>query len=140
MRRNSKQERDKEFRDNARSLRAWKKFHREERDAVLAGPHAATLAELFRAFANIECVKPAQLIGFIGAIDWGSIDYETRLTVLHEVNNAITKFREKQGLEPIDDALPGEPPRAFEIIRRIITSFPRARGGPPESPVNTEGK
>jgi hypothetical protein len=131
---------EKKLVDDARLLRAWKKFHREERDAVLAGPHAATLAELFRAFANIECVKPAQLIGFIGAIDWGSIDYETRLTVLHEVNNAITKFREKQGLEPIDDALPGEPPRAFEIIRRIITSFPRARGGPPESPVNTEGK
>src|SRR5262249_37053741 len=99
---------EKELADNARLLRAWKRFHREERDAVLAGPHARTLAELFRMFANLKHVKPAQLIGFVGAIDWAAIDYQTRLTVLHEINNAITKFREKRGLEPIDDALPGE--------------------------------
>jgi hypothetical protein len=131
---------EKKLVDDARLLRAWKKFHREERDAVLAGPHATTLAELFRAFANIECVRPAQLIGFIGAIDWGSIDYETRLTVLHEVNATITRYREKCGLDPIDDPLPGAPSNAFQIIRGIITSFPHARGGPPESPANTKGK
>jgi uncharacterized protein YbjT (DUF2867 family) len=34
--------------DDARLLRASKKFHREEREAVLAGPHRAVLAELFR--------------------------------------------------------------------------------------------
>jgi hypothetical protein len=55
--------------------------HREEFTAVLVGPHARTLAELFRAFSAIECVKPAQLIGFVGAIDWGAIDYQTRLVV-----------------------------------------------------------
>jgi hypothetical protein len=120
-----KSERDKELADNERLLRWWKAWHREERDAALAGPHAVTLAELFRAFANIECVKPAQLIGFIGTIDWGSIDYETRLTTLHEVNAAITRYREKRGLEPIDDPLPGAPPNAFQAIRKIlITEFP----------------
>src|SRR6516164_131121 len=49
MRRNSKQERERELADNARLLRWWKAWHREQRDAVLAGPHARTLAELFRA-------------------------------------------------------------------------------------------
>src|SRR5262249_14705322 len=116
---------EKEIRDSARLLRAWKKFHREERDAVLAGPYAVTLAELFRMFANLKHVQPAQLIGFIGAIDWSAIDYQTRLTVLHEVNSAITKFREKRGLEPIDDPLPGAAPNAFQAIRKILTTeFP----------------
>src|SRR5262245_45846624 len=115
---------DKELADNARLLRAWKNFHREEREAVLAGPYARTLAELFRMFTNLQHVHSAQLIGFIGAIDWAAIDYQTRLTVLHEVNAAITKWRERQGLAPIDDPLPGAPANAFQTLRKIITEFP----------------
>src|SRR5262249_36988347 len=64
---------EKELADNARLLRAWKRFHRDERDAALSGPHARTLAELFRMFANLKHVQPAQLIGFVGAIDWAAI-------------------------------------------------------------------
>jgi hypothetical protein len=122
--RHSKQERERERAGDAKMFRAWKKFHREEREAVLSGPYATMLAELFRMFANIDCVQPAQLIGFIGAIDWGSIDFETRLTVLHEVNAAIAKLREKRGLPPIDDPLPGAPPNAYQIIRKILTESP----------------
>jgi len=115
-------QKEKELRDNARLLRAWKKFHHEEREAALAGPYAVTLAELFRMFANLVHVQPAQLIGFIGAIDWAAIDFQTRLTVLHELNTAITKFREKRGLEPIDDPLPRQPDSPFRIIK--ATLFP----------------
>jgi len=132
MRNRSKTEKEKQLADNARLLRWSKAWHREQREAVLAGPYAATLAELVRAFSAIEHVKPAQLIGFIGAIDWGSIDYQTRLTILHEVNEAIVKFRESQKLDPIDDPLPGAPPNAFQVIRKILTQFPASRGGPPE--------
>jgi hypothetical protein len=114
--------------DDQRLLRAWKKFHAEEKAAVLAGPYATTLAELFKAFANIECVKPAQLIGLIAAVDWGSLDYETRLTTLHEVNAAITRYRERCGLDSISDPLPGAPPNAFQVIRKIITEFPASAG------------
>jgi hypothetical protein len=109
---------EKKLADDARLVRAWKKFHREEKDAVLAGPYARTLGELFRMFANLECVQPAQLIGFIGAIDWSAIDCQIRLVVLHELNTAITKFREKRGLEPIDDSVTDEPP--FRTIKAII--------------------
>ena len=113
-------QKEKELRDNARLLRAWKKFHHEEREAALAGPCAVTLAELFRMFANLVHVQPAQLIGFIGAIDWAAIDFQTRLTVLHELNTAITKFREMRGLEPIDDPLPRQPDSPFRIIKAIL--------------------
>jgi hypothetical protein len=122
----------KKLADDARLLRAWRKFHREEREAVLAGPYSVTLGELFRMFANLKHVQPAQLIGFIGAIDWAAIDYQTRLTVLHEVNAAITARRNRQGLNPIDDPLPGAPPNAFQVIRGIVTKFPASRGDPPE--------
>jgi hypothetical protein len=114
--------------DDARLVRAWKKFHAEEKAAVLAGPYSATLVELFRMFSAIEHVTPAQLVGFIGAIDWSAIDYQTRLTVMHEVNAMIAKFREKRGLEPINDPLPGQPDNAFRIIKNLFNSFPPCAG------------
>ena len=115
-----KSDKDKNLAERNSFLRAWRAWHREQREVVLSGPHAATLAELFRMFSNIECVQPAQLVGFIGAIDWSAIDYETRLTVLSEVNSAITEFRDRQGLDPISDPLPGAPPNAFQLIREIL--------------------
>src|SRR5262245_30576130 len=110
--------------DDPRLLRAWKKFHRKEREAVLAGPHGAVLAELFRMFKNLQHVQPSQLIGFTRSIAWTSVDYDTRLTVLHELNSAITAFREKRGLEPIDDSLPGKPDTPFRAIKTIMFSPP----------------
>ena len=120
--------REKKLADDARLMRAWCACHREEREAALAGPYAVTLAELFRMFANLVHVQPAQLVGFIGAIDWAAIDYQTRLVVLHEINNAITVYREKRGLEPISDPLQGAPFNAFQRIRAIM--FPASAGEP----------
>ena len=120
---------EKEIRDNARLLRAWKKFHREEREAVLAGPHSAVLSELFRMFKNLEHLRPAQLIGFTQSIDWTAIDYDTKLVVVHEINNAITAFREKRGLELIDDSLPGQIDTRFRTIKAIVlTPSPHCEG------------
>jgi len=112
------EKKDKKLADNERLLRWWKKFHREEREAALVGPHGAALAELFRMFKNLQHVRPTQVIGFARSIDWSAIDFDTRLVVLHEVNAAITKFREKRGLEPIDDTVEDEPP--FRTLKAIL--------------------
>ena len=122
---------EKKLADDARLLRWFRAFHREEKAAVLAGPHARTLVELFRAFAAVEHVKPVQLIGFINAIDWGGIDHQTRLIVLHELSTAIVRLREKRGLPPFDDPLWDAPPNAFQIIRKIMTEFPASPQGRP---------
>jgi len=132
-----KSEKDKKLANDARLLRWWRAWHREERDAVLSGPHARTLAELFRAFSAIDCIQPSQLVGFIGAIDWSAIDYQTRLVVLHELNRSITKLRESQKLDPIDDPVDDDaPPNAFQVIRGILLSqsFPQSRESPSEHP------
>jgi len=132
-----KSEKDKKLANDARLLRWWRAWHREERDAVLSGPHARTLAELFRAFSAIDCIQPSQLVGFIGAIDWSAIDYQTRLFVLHELNRSITKLRESQKLDPIDDPVDDDaPPNAFQVIRGILLSqsFPQSRESPSEHP------
>jgi hypothetical protein len=130
MKHRKSEKEQKKLADDARLLRWWRAWHREQREAVLAGPHARTLAELFRMFSTIEHVSPAQLVGFVSAIDWSAIDYQTRLTVLSELNSAITKFREKRGLKPIDDPLPGQPDNAFRIIKNLLNSFPQPREEP----------
>lgn len=121
-------DKEKELADASRLLRAWRRWHREEREEALASPHGTVLHELFHMFANLKHIQPMQLIGYVQSIDWDSIDYNTRLTVIHELNNAITRFREKRGLEPIDDALPGEPDTPFRMIKAIVLApSPHAR-------------
>ena len=115
-RRNTAQE--KKLADNERLLRWWKKVHREEREAVLAGPHSVVLGELFRMFKNLQHVRPAQLLGFARSIDWAAIDADTKLVTLHELNAAITRLREKHNMEPIDDTVSDEPP--FRMIKAIM--------------------
>jgi hypothetical protein len=115
-RRNTAQE--KKLADDARLLRWWKAWHREQRQAALSGPHAASLGELFRMLDNLQHIQPSQLIGLTRFIDWTVIDADTKLTVLHEINISITRFREKRGLEPIDDTVSDEPP--FRVIKAIL--------------------
>jgi hypothetical protein len=129
MRRNSKQKRERACAGDAKMFRAWKKFHREKREAVLTGPHGAVLNELFCMLDNLQHVQPPQLIGLTRSIDWASIDYNTRLVVLHETNTAIATLREKRGLEPINDNLPNEPDAPFRTIKAIVlTPSPRCEG------------
>jgi hypothetical protein len=118
VQRSRSEKKDKKLADNERLLRWWKKFHAEEKAAVLAGPHGAVLSELFRMFKNLQHVQPSQLIGLVGSIDWAVIDTNTKLVTLHELNTAITRLREKHNLEPIDDSVEGEPP--FRVIKAIL--------------------
>ncbi len=121
----------KKLADDARLLRAWKNWHREQLNDMLAGPHGVVLGELFRMFKNLEHIQPSQLIGCTRAINWAAIDYDTRLTVLHELNNSITAFRTKRGAEPINDNLFDQPDTPFRVIRAIIHQFPRVRDAAP---------
>jgi hypothetical protein len=86
---------DKKLADDARLLRWWKAWHREQREAVLAGPHGVALSELFRMFENLRHAQPSQLSGFARSINWSTIDYDTKLVVVHELNTAIAAFRKR---------------------------------------------
>jgi hypothetical protein len=64
-----------------------------------------------------------ELVNFIAKQNWSEVDAETRFVALHEISAAITKRRERAGLESIDDALPGERLTAFQLIKPLL-SFP----------------
>ena len=127
MRRNSKQEREHELADQARLTRVWRAWHFEQLEEALLGLHGGVLERLMVQLKELRTAR--ELVNFISAQDWSVVDDDTRAIVLHQINRAITALRERQGLAPIDDALPGKPLTAFQIIREIITKVSPPRCG-----------
>ena len=112
---------DKELADNAKLLRAWCRWHRERLEEALVGMRRDVLGRLTAQLKQLRSAR--ELIKFSEAQDWNTIDYDTRLIALHEINNAIMKFRELNALPPIDDPLPGAHANAFLRIKEHV--FPR---------------
>jgi hypothetical protein len=112
--------------DDARLLRAWRKWYREQLEDALAGVHAAVFERLMTQLKDLHSAR--ELVDFIAAQDWTAVDSDTRLIAQHQINNAITALRERSGLTPIDDPLPGQPENAFRIIKTIMSSFPPNAG------------
>src|SRR6516165_8683614 len=104
MRRNSKQEREHELADQARLTRAWRAWHFEQLEEALVGLHGGVLERLMAQLKELRTAR--ELVNFISAQDCSVVDDDTRAIVLHQINRAITALRERQGLAPIDDALP----------------------------------
>ncbi len=98
-------EADQKRADDARLMHAWRKWHREELETALAGPHGAMVERLMFILDSLTEKSGPLLIAYVRGVDWATVDSPTRLTVLHEVNVAITKLRERAGMAPIDDPL-----------------------------------
>ena len=71
----------------------------------------------------------AALLAFLSGVDWGSIDYDTRLIALHELQSAITKLRERHGLPPFDDSREDD---VFLRARALLLVSPAHAGDRPE--------
>ena len=81
---------------------------------------------------RLEPSSAAPLLAFIRRSDWSSVSYDTRLTVLHQINDRITRMRERHGLSPFDDPLPGQPDNVFQD--RSIDPRPFAGARAPAPP------
>jgi hypothetical protein len=119
-------EKDKKLADGIRLLRARCSWHREQLEQALAGVHRDVMARLMGELKDLHSAR--KLVDFIAAQNWEAIDADTRLIALHEINQAIMKLRERHGMEPIDDPLPGQPDNASRIIKRLFESFPPSAG------------
>ena len=122
---------DKELADRAYLLRAWRRHHRDQLKEALAGMHGAVMARLMEELKDLR--EARKLVNFISAQNWEVIDAETRLIALHEINQAIMKLRERHGMEPFDDPLPGQSDNASRIIKQLFESFPSRAGKTTES-------
>jgi hypothetical protein len=122
MKRRRSTKEEKKLADDARLLRTWRAWHREQLAEALVGLHRDVLG---RVMAQLKELKSArELVNAMAAEDWSVVDEDTRLIVLHQINEAIAKLRTKSGLEPIDDPLPGQPDNAYRLIKNLFTNPP----------------
>ena len=122
-----KSENEKELADRERLTRMSRRYHAEQLEQALAGIHSDVMKRLV---AQLEDLRSARaLVDFIAAQDWESADADTRAIALFEINRAVTKMRERMNpKEPINDALWGQSPTAFQLIKQIINPVSRASG------------
>jgi hypothetical protein len=113
---------EKELDDRAQLLRSWRRWHAEQLEEALAGPHGGIIGQLVKRLRRLDLRSRPELLQFIEKQDWRSIDYEVRLVALHQINTAITRLRERHGLSPFDDGLPGERENMFRTIRGVVAA------------------
>lgn len=102
--------------DNAQ-FRRYNRAKAAEYRAALAGPNGALIEGLHKALKKLNIEQPDPLLKLTTAIDWLSINQETRYVALSMIDDAIVRLREQNGLAPFDDALPGEDPTVFQICK-----------------------
>ena len=86
----------------------------------LNGPHGPAVAQVMATLKRLTPGSASALIALLREHDWSQMDAGVRFVVLHEINETVTCLREKSGLPPIDDALPGERDTGFLIIRALL--------------------
>jgi hypothetical protein len=133
-RRNSQEQK---LADDARLLRDWRKWHAEQLEEARAGPHGATIAELMLVLDQLELNSAAALLDVMRRSDWSSISYDVRLTVLHQINDAIGRLRKRNGMAEIDDPLPGQPDNVYRRIKQMLFTPSPAKAGSSPSEVAT---
>jgi hypothetical protein len=122
----AQQDQEKKRADDAWLMRAWAQWHQEQLDEALAGVDGAIVAELMVVLDQLELNSAAVLLDFMQRTEWSSVDYATRLTALHQINERIGRLRENAGLAPIDDPLPPKLNVFFTIKNQL---FPPAKVG-----------
>jgi hypothetical protein len=101
-------------------LRAWRTWHHQQLEEVLAGPHAVIATQVVHFLKTMTPASANVLLALMRGQTWASVDANTKFVLLHEINQAITRLREKSGLPPFDDPLPGERDTGFLIIRALL--------------------
>jgi hypothetical protein len=112
---------EKALDERATQLKVWCDWRRERRDALLAGPHGADAQVLLNFISTMTPTSAAALVEAVECGPWREADADTRFEVLSIVDASIIALRERQGLPPFDDALPGEASNAFLLVREALS-------------------
>jgi hypothetical protein len=114
----------KKLADDARLAKAWRKWHEEELAEARNGPHGAIVAELTTVLDRLTSSSAPALLACFERPDWAAVSYDVRLTILHELNTAVTRLHEQQGMPPFDDGVPGERDNIFRRIKNLMFAAP----------------
>jgi len=115
-------EQEKKLRDNNKQLRLYWRWKRRLVKAELRGLYAGPWRELLRVLRKLTIDDSSPLLEHVHK--WQGADRDTLHLVLEIISRRITRLRIQNGYEPFDDALPGEQPNAYLIIRAELLGLP----------------
>jgi hypothetical protein len=78
-----------------------------------------TLVSQVPALAAIRAMN-AVLLTAVQRLDWSPVSRDVRFTVLHQIHQSIIRLRERNGLPPLDDPLPGQPDNVFQRVKQML--------------------
>jgi hypothetical protein len=107
-----------------RCLSDWIKWNCAEREIALHGPNGPMIERLLF-ILKLEPTNASVLLAYACAIDWPSIDHQTRLVTLHEIDTHATRLRERLGLAPFDDGTGLDERRQTVLVICRDILFPR---------------
>lgn len=116
---------EKERDERQKLMRLFNKAMTQRRLDLLKGTHAKEIKGLFQVLDSLTVSSAPAMMSYLAKCQWFvSADYGTRHDILSVIDAAIIRFRIRQGLSPMDDGLPGEPPTVFCIARHHLTGAP----------------
>jgi hypothetical protein len=116
----SKTTKDKGLANNAHLLRAWKRWHRERLEEATAGPHAIIVTQVVEFLKTITPASANALLALLRSHMWSDVDADTKFELLHTINDAISRMRERNNMPVIDDPLPDQRANAFLLIKETL--------------------
>ena len=111
---------ERKLAEREQTYRLWKHYRAERIGELLKGPYAKAAHQLIVFLGTMQPDDAPALIDLIKRGPWRAADADTKFEILALINAALTSRRERAGLPPIDDALPGKEPTTFLIIREMF--------------------
>lgn len=109
---------EQEMKDEILLSKLYKRWKDAKRAALLAGPHGKEIKGVISFLETMTLTSAPTLLKIVDGSAWlQSLSMNERHDLLNIIGLGIARCREKAGLPPFDDGLPGEPPKAFEQIK-----------------------
>lgn len=115
---------EKTQREQSVQFSLFRKAKRVEHLGMLTGKHGLNYRALLKVLKTLQMTaqSSADLVTYIRKAAWLlRLDEHQRFTVLSIIDAKIIRMRVLAGMAPFSDTLPGQPPNAFQIIRKIMT-------------------
>ncbi|ACL61442.1 hypothetical protein Mnod_6681 [Methylobacterium nodulans ORS 2060] len=114
-------EAEKKLREDEQLSKQYRAWKRAKLQALLDGPHDDEIRDLDRFMRRMGLADGPTLIARVEAAAWiRDMSAGDRADLLGLIGRRIALMRERNGLEPFNDGVPGDPPRAFERIKNLM--------------------
>jgi hypothetical protein len=126
------EKRNKALRERDTMFRRWRRWHLQQLEEARKGTWGEELDELLELLRTLTAEDGPALIDLVQRQGWAGASSGTKYLVLREIDQAITRVREQNGMVPIDSSLPwsSEPPTTFETIKYLLFGDETAAASP----------